>query len=158
MSGVRGLRMVLGVMQAMEKAPTAALRRKAREAALRPALDAERRILRAMDAVETGALDEALALAPGNRNSRNRTVMGPRLGRFGSEGRRPASYQHLVEYGTAPHWQPNRFGGIMHPGAQPKPHVRPAYEETKGNWGRDYLEVIAAGVRAAARAKARRNP
>lgn len=36
---------------------------------------------------------------------------------------------HLVEYGTAPHVQPNR--GIHHPGARPYPFFRPAFEERK---------------------------
>jgi hypothetical protein len=35
---------------------------------------------------------------------------------------------HLVEWGTAPHWQPRRRGGIMHPGARPRPFATPAYE------------------------------
>lgn len=38
---------------------------------------------------------------------------------------------HLVEWGTAPHFQPRRFGGILHPGARPKPFATPAYESTK---------------------------
>lgn len=38
---------------------------------------------------------------------------------------------HLVEFGTAPHFQPNRRGGIMHPGARPKPFFTPAFESTK---------------------------
>lgn len=32
---------------------------------------------------------------------------------------------HLVEFGTEPHWQPNR--GQMHPGAEAKPFLEPAY-------------------------------
>lgn len=36
---------------------------------------------------------------------------------------------HLVEFGTAPHWQPRRM--IMHPGARAKPFFRPAFEATK---------------------------
>lgn len=36
---------------------------------------------------------------------------------------------HLVEFGTAPHAQPNL--GIMHPGARPHPFFRPAFESTK---------------------------
>lgn len=35
---------------------------------------------------------------------------------------------HLLEFGTRPHWQPRRFGGIMHPGARPFPVIRPSYE------------------------------
>lgn len=43
--------------------------------------------------------------------------------------RRARRIAHLVEFGTAPHWQPNRK--IMHPGARPYPFFRPAFEETK---------------------------
>lgn len=32
---------------------------------------------------------------------------------------------HLVEFGTDPHWQPNR--GVMHPGARPFPFLTPAF-------------------------------
>ena len=38
---------------------------------------------------------------------------------------RGVSIAHLVEAGTAPHWQPKR--GVMHPGARPKPFLEPAY-------------------------------
>jgi hypothetical protein len=37
-----------------------------------------------------------------------------------------AKLMHMIEFGTEPHLQPNR--GIMHPGADPKPAFRPAYE------------------------------
>lgn len=46
---------------------------------------------------------------------------------------------HLVEFGTAPHWQPKWNGGWMHPGARPKPVLRPAYEARK----REVLDVFA---------------
>lgn len=47
--------------------------------------------------------------------------------------RRARKLAHLVEFGTAPHAQPNR--GIMHPGARPFPFFRPAFEETKEGVG-----------------------
>lgn len=40
--------------------------------------------------------------------------------------RRARKIAHLVEFGTAPHWQPKRR--YMHPGARPRPFFRPAYE------------------------------
>lgn len=43
--------------------------------------------------------------------------------------KRSRKIAHLVEFGTAPHWQPGR--GVMHPGAKPEPFARPAFEETK---------------------------
>lgn len=51
--------------------------------------------------------------------------VGRRSYRIASTGR-GKSLLHLVEYGTAPHAQPNlRF---MHPGATPRPVMTPAYE------------------------------
>ena len=38
---------------------------------------------------------------------------------------RAVGIAHLVEAGTAPHWQPKR--GMMHPGAKAKPFLEPAY-------------------------------
>lgn len=43
--------------------------------------------------------------------------------------RRARKIAHLVEFGTAPHWQPRRR--VMHPGARPYPFFRPAFESTK---------------------------
>lgn len=38
---------------------------------------------------------------------------------------------HLLEFGTAPHFQPNFKGGFAHPGASPRPAMVPSYEEHK---------------------------
>lgn len=46
-----------------------------------------------------------------------------------SFAKRARKIAHLVEFGTAPHYQPLRR--MMHPGAQPYPFFRPAYESTK---------------------------
>lgn len=46
-----------------------------------------------------------------------------------SFAKRARKIAHLVEYGTAPHWQPKR--GVMHPGARAFPFFRPAFEEKK---------------------------
>lgn len=48
-------------------------------------------------------------------------------------------YAHLVELGTKPHWQKRRLGRsrrrrrVLHPGAQPKPFMRPAFDQEKDN-------------------------
>lgn len=44
--------------------------------------------------------------------------------------KRARKIAHLVEFGTAPHDQPNR--GVRHPGARPKPFFRPAFDTTRG--------------------------
>lgn len=53
---------------------------------------------------------------------------------------------HLLEYGTAPHWQPNFRGGFMHPGATPRPSITPAYETHKAGviktFGFEIIEMI----------------
>jgi hypothetical protein len=45
--------------------------------------------------------------------------------------KRARKIAHLVEFGTAPHFQPNFGGGFNHPGAAPHPFFRPAFEATK---------------------------
>lgn len=55
---------------------------------------------------------------------------GPLVRTFWVSFTRRARYlAHLVEFGTAPHYQPKRK--IMHPGARPKPFFTPAFEMTK---------------------------
>lgn len=56
---------------------------------------------------------------------------------------RAKKIMHLVEFGTAPHWQPKR--GIMHPGARPKPFMRPAFHERREQAMRVILESMKAG-------------
>jgi hypothetical protein len=42
--------------------------------------------------------------------------------------RRAKKLAHLVEFGTAPHFQPRFRRGFAHPGARPRPFFRPAFE------------------------------
>jgi len=51
------------------------------------------------------------------------------LFKLGGSGRRAQSIMHLVEYGTAPHWQPKRKW--MHPGAKANPVIRRTFEAQK---------------------------
>lgn len=44
--------------------------------------------------------------------------------------RKPVKYAHLLEFGTAPHFQPGR--GVTHPGSKPEPFLTPAYLSTRG--------------------------
>lgn len=70
-----------------------------------------------------GHLDEGVVIA--KRNSR-----GPLYREFWVTFKgRARKLAHLLEFGTAPHPQPNR--GIFHPGARAFPFFRPAFEETK---------------------------
>lgn len=53
----------------------------------------------------------------------------------------------FLEFGTAPHFQPRRFGGIMHPGARPFPFMRPAFDahsdDITGRFGHEIWRHIA---------------
>jgi hypothetical protein len=40
---------------------------------------------------------------------------------------------HILEFGRAAAWQPNLFGGWMHPGHSPRPSMVPAYEHGKSD-------------------------
>lgn len=152
--GVRGSLQLSRAFRDIANSPTAAARRKARAAALAPIRDAAKQNLIANGSVETGALAASLSIAHDGAKGR-RTLMGPRTGTV--KGRVPSAYSHLVEYGTAPHWQPNRFGGIMHPGARPKPWLRPALDSSTEAAAKAYFTLIAAEIEAAARRVAARS-
>lgn len=65
---------------------------------------------------------------------------------LGATGKRKSILTWL-EYGTRAHFQPRRFGGIMHPGARRFPILRPAYdghhEEVPERFGREIWKHIA---------------
>lgn len=48
-----------------------------------------------------------------------------------SFARRARYIAHLVEFGTAPHFQKNFKGGFNHPGARAQPFFRPAFDSEK---------------------------
>lgn len=102
--------------------PTAQQQREARRAGLQPVVEAARAQLAANGSNKTYKLSRSLGIATKDGTA---SSAGP------IRGKKHASVGHLVEFGTAPHWQPNRFGGTMHPGAKPYPFMRPAYDMTK---------------------------
>jgi HK97 gp10 family phage protein len=55
---------------------------------------------------------------------------GARSYKLGATGR-ARFLLHLLEFGTAAHFQPNLLGGWMHPGASPRPSFVPAFEHGK---------------------------
>ena len=63
--------------------------------------------------------------------------------------RRARKIGHLVEFGTAPHYQPRRKR--MHPGARAKPFMTPAFEATKTEAARRIAtstwQIISSAVR-----------
>lgn len=74
-----------------------------------------------------GHLDQGVVVAVRENKSALRKVL------WVSFRKRARKLAHLVEFGTAPHFQPNFKGGFQHPGAEPHPFFRPAYESTKGD-------------------------
>lgn len=87
--------------------------------ALQPILAASKVNLRANDSVKRGVLIRNMKIRqkPGRRRSLVDTVV--------TATGKAIPIAHLVEFGTEPHWQPKR--GVMHPGADPKPFLTPAY-------------------------------
>ncbi|RWB65656.1 HK97 gp10 family phage protein [Mesorhizobium sp.] len=78
----------------------------------------------------TGALRASLTIKPKRRTSKvNPTYqVGPNAAYQRGE-RRPVKYAHLIELGTAPHYQPER--GVTHPGSPAQPFLEPAYLATR---------------------------
>lgn len=103
--------------------------------ALQPTLTKARTNVQAMPVNEkTGTLAKSLTIKRKAKSSKLNPVhqVGPdagagRLTRFGF--RKPVKYAHLLEFGTAPHFQPKR--GIMHPGTRPRPFLTPAFFQTR---------------------------
>lgn len=103
--------------------------------ALQPTLKAAKSNAKNIPSKEkTGTLAASLVIKQKSRTSKlNPTFqVGPDSGfqrdtPFGS--RRPVRYAHLLEFGTAPHYQPGR--GVVHPGSRPEPFLTPAYFATR---------------------------
>lgn len=101
-----------------------------------------------------GHLDEGIVFRRKKKQSRGRRsfVMGAI--------NRALRILHLVEFGTRPHFQPRRFGGIMHPGARPFPIMRPAMdahgERIPENFGREVWKHIERLVMSLNRTRGRR--
>lgn len=140
---VRGAKELASAMRALGKSPSAAGRRRARTEAGKVIAKAYKANLVLQDFVVTGALHESIGVAEDERR-RNRTLVGSRAGRF--KKMVPSKYSHFPEFGTAPHYQPNRFGGIMHPGARPKPALRPALDQNIQEAAREYFKEVAADI------------
>ena len=137
---ITGYKEVAANLRLMAAAATPAARKRARKKALQPVIETAKQILRANGNVETAALVNKVGVGDGRKE--NESLAGARRGRRGRFNRVSSRYQHLVEFGTAPHYQPNRFGGFMHPGARPYPHMRPAFEQHKAGIAKAYFGEI----------------
>lgn len=144
---VSGAKELASAFRSIGRGPTAAQRRKARQTALEPIKRAAVDLLRINNSVVTGALIASMTITESNKP--NTSVLGQRRGKV--KGLVPSAYAHLVEFAVRPHYQPNRFGGIMHPGHPGYPFMRPAYEQTINFAGLVYLREIAAAIEGIAR-------
>ncbi|NBB47103.1 hypothetical protein GVN24_02315 [Rhizobium sp. CRIBSB] len=119
--------------------------------ALKPTVQAAKRNLAANGSVDSGKLQKLITV---KRDPKNKAAH-----HVGPSSEDPAYRQgHLVEFGVAPHFQPelNR----MHPGAAAKPFLTPAFEETADQvmqiFGQEVGPAIEkAAIRAAAKATKR---
>jgi HK97 gp10 family phage protein len=82
----------------------------------------------------TGTLAASLTIKQAQRSTKLNPVfqVGPdasfeKQTQYGR--RKPVKYAHLLEFGTAPHYQPGR--GVVHPGTRPTPFLTPAYYQTR---------------------------
>lgn len=87
---------------------------------------------------ETGTLKRSLGFVVRTYSSGTVAgIAGPRKGIVDEKtGRNPRLYAHLVEFGAAPHLLSSSIGptgekiDVVHPGAPPKPFLRPAWDES----------------------------
>lgn len=122
-----------GFFRELGRRPTKAQMKQARHAGLAPLVVAAKANLALNGSNKTGNLSKSVGVA---EKSADTSSAGP------IRGKKHSSAGHLVEFGTAPHWQPNRGGGQMHPGAKASPWLRPAYEATKDEIVRQTGEAV----------------
>lgn len=117
MSKVTGHRQTAAAIRKLAKFPRAKVGQASRKA-LQPMLAATKANLRANKSYSRGVLYRSMRI----RALKSTSAMSQWV--IAATGRGIA-IAHLVEGGTAPHWQPKR--GRMHPGARAKPFLEPAY-------------------------------
>jgi HK97 gp10 family phage protein len=164
---VTGLQPVLRALAALPNAVANRVLRKALEKVSRPVLDDAR----AGAAKDTGALRRSMGRKAKTyrRTGTSVVVVGPRtkwqkVRKRGQEGVKklagwargfsdspavPTQYAHLVEFGAAPHQQSQLR--IRHPGARPKPFLRPAWDRHKDRVNAALRAEILAGIEREAR-------
>lgn len=144
---VRGARALQATLEEMSRRPKVATINKASREALQPMKQeierqARPRRQRGKKRPKGGHLDEGIRIQhvkKGGGRRKRTTKLGPGTPRA-------VRIAHLVELGTAPHWQPNRNGGQWHPGARPYPFMRPAFEATQDEVLQEFEEAIWRGI------------
>jgi HK97 gp10 family phage protein len=117
MSKVTGYRQTAAAIRKLARFPRAKVGA-ASQKALRPMLAKAKANLRANKSYKRGVLFRSMRI----RKLRSSSALSQWV--IAATGR-GVGIAHLVEAGTAPHWQPKR--GVMHPGAKAKPFLEPAY-------------------------------
>lgn len=89
----------------------------------------------------TGALRRSLTKNVKTMGSRGMIIgsAGPARGKK-IGGAMPSRYAHLVEFGTAPHWQEHLKR--MHPGSAPRPFIRRAYQEAGPSISKIFIDQV----------------
>jgi hypothetical protein len=139
-SGVSGDKELVAALRELAKGPTAQDIDEAALSSMQPMLrKTKERFKRTRDYVgkypgfpqpkvprKGGHVDEGIVVRKMKINSKSK-----RSYRLGAT-RRSRYLLHLVEFGTAPHFQPKFRGGWMHPGARATPVLIPTFDEEKG--------------------------
>lgn len=112
---IRGAQQIRVNLDRMSRAITPAAVHEAHQRALEPMQDDAKANFTINGSFVSGVIPNEIVILHTSRSESKLTLtgMGAKLG-------------HLIELGTSPHEQPNR--GITHPGAAPKPFMRPAFE------------------------------
>lgn len=115
-SGVKGGSEISAALRGISGGISPRVVQQAHAAGLKPMQEAAQQHFSSNGSMKTGVIPADIAIVPTGPMSTSlaMTGMGAKLG-------------HMIELGTAPHDQPNR--GRVHPGAQPKPFMRPAFDE-----------------------------
>ena len=137
---VRGQHELAATLRQLAKSPKASSVDKAMRLALDPLLKSVEMNARAHrqpgPRPKGGHLDEGFKVVTKGGRGSNREA------RLGAATPRAIRIAHLVELGTAPHFQPRRRGGILHPGARPRRFMTRAFEDGQDKVLEDFEEFI----------------
>lgn len=136
MSKVTGYRETARAIRRLSQFPRGKIGKASRKA-LQPMLAKSKANLRSNKSYRRGVLYRSMAI----RRLKATTSLSEWV--IAATGR-GVSIAHLVEAGTAPHWQPKR--GRMHPGARPKPFLEPAYFEHDEQAVKIMIKELGAGL------------
>ncbi len=166
---ISGLEEWAEALRALKRSGVNRVIRRAVNAASTPILKAMRRHARARDKTDTGALGKSIGrvIRTNRRTGKTRAYVGPlkgyeltgevkdrrkgRRGKMRKVTRMPRRYAHLLEYGARPHdiaikTKSGKEIRYKHPGMQPEPFVRPAFDESKDAAVAAFAKVMGEGI------------